>query len=736
MAVTKIARNEISSARLKKKKAPDARHEWRMLALEIFFLCFGLLVVARLIYIQALRRGKYQTLAKVHHLSSIPLPAQRGLIYDRHQNILALNEACVSIGLDLRLVKSRAAYAEKLSPLLHESIASLREKMSGDRSFVWLRRRVDPDQAQKIRALKLSGVRLEKDSRRRYPHGESGAHLLGFTDVDNRGIAGIEMANDSLLRGSNGRKIIQRDAIGNSLPEVSTPDVPPVNGKGLILTIDYIFQTIAQEELRASMEQFAASAGIAIVTNPRTGEILAMANAPSFNPNHPSIYSDAARRNRAITDLIEPGSTFKLVTFSGIFQEKKAKPEGIIFCENGAFRFAGESVRDHEPHGNLPVRDVIAYSSNIGAVKLARILSKEKFFHYARDYGFGMSTGLELDGEVNGVLKNPADWSGFSLAAMAMGYEVAVTPLQMAMAYGALANDGLLLKPRILAGVMEPNGEVKRYEEPEVVRRVISKPTAKLLANLMEGVVDHGTAKTAAIPNVRIAGKTGTAHKPLLAGRGYARHDYIASFVGFFPAHDPRYLIFVMLENPRTTYWGGYVAAPTFKRMAQRIINTTSNQTPSQEPSPRVEPEKMTEMTTTDTRTVVVPDVTGRALLISTAMLEKLDLDVEREGKGDFVLNQTPAPGARVKPNTTITLEVFEAEQSSLAAPNKMPNLRGLSVREALQKLALLKIETVVQGSGRVVRQYPGAGAKITPNMRSEIECQAAIPVTKAVLVH
>jgi membrane peptidoglycan carboxypeptidase len=315
---------------------------------------------------------------------------------------------------------------------------------------------------------------------------------------------------------------------------------------------------------------------------------------------------------------------------------------------------------------------------------------------------------------------------------MAMGYEVAVTPLQMAMAYGALANGGLLLKPRILSGWMAANGVIERCGQPEVVRRVVSKPVANLMANLLEGVVDHGTAKNAAIPGVRIAGKTGTAHKPLETGRGYARNDYIASFVGFFPAHAPRYLIFVMLENPRTTYWGGFVAAPTFKRIAQRIITTMSGSGREQ----KSEAEEITDMTTTDTRMVVVPDVTGRSAAISAAILEKLGLDVERDGDGDFVLNQNPAPGVRVEPHATVTLNLFEMAQSRATASNKMPNLIGLSAREALQKSALLKLEAFVQGSGRVVRQYPSPGAAISPGMRCEIECQAAIPAMRTAVVH
>ncbi|MDZ7292107.1 MAG: penicillin-binding transpeptidase domain-containing protein [candidate division KSB1 bacterium] len=701
-----------------------------MLTLEIFFLCFGLVVVVRLVYIQVWQREKYRKMAKVQHLSEIPLLAQRGLIYDRNQNLLALNEACVSVGLDLRLVKDRAAYAEKLAPLLGTSTAALRGIMKGERNFVWLRRRVDPDLAQKINALKLPGVRLEKDTRRRYPHDESAAHILGYTDVDNRGIAGIELACDSLLRGINGRKVIQRDAIGNLLPEVSIPEIQPVNGKSLILTIDYILQTIAGEELRSAMQNFAASAGIVIISNPLTGEILAMICEPGFNPNYPAAYSIATRRNRAITDLYEPGSTFKLVTFAGIFQEHKRRPEDLVFCEHGVYSVAGEVVKDHEKYGNLAVHEVLTVSSNIGTIKLARLLGSTKFFQYARDFGFGMVTGLELEGEVSGVLKNPVQWSGFTLPAMAMGYEVAVTPLQMVMAYGAIANGGLLLRPKILAGMIEPSGGIQRFHQPEVVRRVVSPPVAHLMTNLLKDVVDHGTGKSAAIPGIPIAGKTGTAHKPLANGRGYARDDYIASFIGFFPADHPRYLIFVMLENPRTTYWGGFVAAPTFKKIAQRILAGTSLK------EQRTMPEKMPEMPDPNVPTVIVPDVTGRSVAISTAILEKIGLKVTSEGRGDFVLNQNPLPGTPVKPRTKVLLNLFEIEQTRATAKNKMPNLVGLSVREALRRLALLKLDAYVHGSGRVVRQYPDAGATISADVHCELECQAMEPAIKTTAVH
>ncbi|MDZ7343808.1 MAG: penicillin-binding protein 2, partial [candidate division KSB1 bacterium] len=504
-------------------------NNWRIWALEFFFLAFGLLLVGRLIHIQILQREKYQKMAKGQYFSELPLLAPRGLIYDRHQNLLALNETCVSVGVDLRMVKNRNEYAKKLAPILGESSHTLWERMRGDRSFVWLRRRLDSEIAEKIKAAKLPGIRLEKDARRRYPHQEIAAHVLGYTDIDNRGLSGIELACDSLLRGRNGRKIIQKDAVGNALPEVSTPDILPVPGKSLILTLDYILQTMATEELRLAIDHFEASGGIVIITNPKTGEILAMVCEPSFNPQAPAAAALAIRRNRAVADLFEPGSTFKLVTFAGMLQEGRAKPDEMIFCENGSYRVADQIVGDHEKYGNLSIREVLAVSSNIGTVKLAQKLGREKLFQYARDFGFGMTTRLGLEGEVSGVLKKPVEWSGYTLAAMAMGYEVSVTAIQMVMAYGAIANGGLLLRPRILAGVIEPTGEVQHFDQVHVVRRVVSPAVARTMTQMMEAVVERGTGQNAAIAGVRIAGKTGTAHKPLTAGRGYSRKDFIAS---------------------------------------------------------------------------------------------------------------------------------------------------------------------------------------------------------------
>lgn len=705
-------------------KSGEAIFRRRLVLIKIIFLVGGLALISRLAFIQIVRQEDYQSMAKMQHVSQVQIEAQRGLIYDRNLNLLALNEPCISVGADLRMIKNRRQSAQHLAPLLGESPTTLLARMSSGKDFVWLRRQVDFEVAEKIKALKLTGVRVEKDARRCYPRGELASHVLGHTDIDNRGIAGIELQQNFILNGLPGRQTLQRDALGNRLPDVRVPVIPARHGKSIILTIDHVIQTIAAEELRNSMEMFEASGGIVVISNPTTGEILAMDCAPSFDPNRPGVYSFDSRRNRAITDLYEPGSTFKLVTFAGILQERLRRPDDIIFCENGKMRIYDHEVKDIKSYGSLTVREVLQNSSNIGAIKLANVLGNEKLYQYARDFGFGLETRLGLDGEVAGSLKHPVTWSGTTRAAMAIGYEVSVTALQMVMAYGAVANGGLLLEPQITAGLMDNESRSPRVAEPRVVRRVLSATVARTLTGMLENVVSAGSGKEAAIEGVRIAGKTGTAHKPLTHGLGYAPSDYNSSFIGFFPAEQPRYVVFVMLENPRTTYWGGMVAAPAFRRITQRLLNLTPQdefKTPAQ-----VE-------TTVNFEKTIVPDLTNRPREVVEEILEKTDLEAEWEGEGDFVINQTPAPGTVVSSGSTLTLNLFYMTTSAPA--KRMPAVVGLSLREALRRLSLAGVETRVRGSGRVIRQTPPAGEAIRDGAQCWIECQSRPVAVKTSMV-
>ncbi len=702
-------------------KMREAIHEGRLLFVKIMFLLVGAVLIARLVFIQIVKQETYQSMAKSQHLSEIRIEAQRGLVYDRQLNLLALNEPCISVGADLRMIAHRRQCAQRLAPLLGENSETLLARLNARRDFVWLRRQVDFEVAEKIKSLKLAGVRVDKDSRRRYPHGELASHVLGHTDIDNRGIAGIELSLNEVLSGHPGRQTMQRDALGNRLPDVDVPVVSPKHGKNVMLTLDHIVQTIAAEELRRSMESFEAGGGMVIISDPMTGEILAMDCAPGFDPNRAGAYSLDSRRNRAITDLYEPGSTFKVVTFSGILQEKLRSPDDVIFCENGKLRLYDHEIKDLKSFGNLTVREVLQYSSNIGAIKLAQILGNEKLYQYARDFGFGVESRMNLDGEVAGFLKHPVGWSGTTRASFAMGYEVSVTALQMVMAYGAIANGGLLLEPQLIAGMIDDDGQPRLTTQPKVVRRVISRGVAHTLTTMLEKVVSDGSGQMAAIEGVRIAGKTGTAHKPLRHGRGYARDDYNSSFIGFFPANEPRYLIFVLLENPRTTYWGGMVAAPAFQRIAQRLLHQPSQEARRQDD--RLE-------TVVSFATTTVPDCVNRPRAVVEGILRNLDLDAEWNGEGDIVANQQPPAGAVVKSGSKVSLDLLNDSK----ATTRLPNVVGLTLREALRQLSLAGVEATVQGSGRVWRQTPQAGVPIRPGMRCALECQARA-VVKASLV-
>ena len=702
----------------------------RVAVIEVSFVLFWLALVVRLVYIEVLQRGKYQDLANVQHHTIIPLEARRGLILDRNENILALNEACSSVGIDLRRVSDHRAVAARLAPILGESAAQLRSRMAGNRPFVWLRRRVDVDLAQKIEALELPGIRIEKGAQRCYPHREIAAHVLGYTNVDNQGISGIELSYDSLLRGRPGRKVIQKDAIGNQFPDLANPEVPAVHGRDVILTIDYVLQTIATEELRRAVDMYDASHGVVLVTNPRTGEVLALVSEPGFDPHRPGAYSAATRRNRTITDVFEPGSTFKIVAMAAALQEKIKRPQDILFCENGSYRFAGQTITDHgEKYGWLTVADVLAKSSNIGMVKLARTVGAERLFRYARDFGFGMRTGIGLDGEVAGTLKPPVEWSGYTLAAMAMGYEVSVTAMQLAMAYGVIANGGLLLQPRIIAGVRESNGKLESVSGPAVVRRVISPQVAHQLSALLEQVVEKGTGVNAAIDGVAIAGKTGTAQKALRNARGYSKRDFIASFVGFFPVEQPRYLILVLLDTPRKIHWGGLVAAPTFRRIAQRILTSEPKPAVTQQEGETVPNSANLSETIMDDHKITLPDLTSRQRSVGEEILHDLGLEPVWDGEGDFILNQLPPPGSIVLRDSKVTLQLFEIAHTQDQI--EMPNLIGLSVRQALQRLATIGIDARVRGSGRVVEQFPPAGTPVSTGIRCDLRCRADSFVTK-----
>jgi stage V sporulation protein D (sporulation-specific penicillin-binding protein) len=693
--------------------------EIRIYVAAFFTLVFAAIIVLRLLYIQVWEKNKYAQMADKQYIIEIPVAAQRGLIYDRNMEYLALNEPCVSIGLDKRqMAGTSREYAQKLARVLKVNSGQLRKRISSVKgNFVWLQRRIDVEFGPRIAALNLPGVRVERDTRRIYPHQEIASHILGFTDPDNKGLEGVELQFNSLLTGKNGRVVIQRDGRGRAVPENIVEHIPPRDGKAIVLTIDYIIQTIATEELRKAAREYHARNGIVVVCEPQTGEILAIANAPSYNPNDPAKYTPAMRRNKAVTDVYEPGSTFKIVLFSSMLEKNAKQVNDLVFCENGIYRHEGRTIRDVKKYGWLTVGDVLKNSSNIGTVKLAQELGGELLYEMLQAYGFGQKTNIDLPGETPGIVNEPKNWTNFSLASIAFGQEISVSALQMAMAFAAIANGGKLLTPHLMHGVLDEQGNfVGRQKEPEG-KRVISTKTANVLTKLLVNVVEDGTGEPAKIAGLRVAGKTGTGQKALPNGKGYSATEFISNFAGFFPADHPKYMIYVMLDTDYRNQWGKYAAA-TFKRIAQRIQvqekRLYSKMTSTPKTNQHSEPPR-------EIKNFVMPNLVNRKYDFGRNVLEALGLNIEEQGRGEFILSQSIAAGTKIAPGEQVVLELFEVKKSD--GRIIMPSVIGLSLREALSQLAIHNLEPVVYGHGQVRNQKPSPGSLVRAGARSVIEC-------------
>ncbi len=493
----------------------------------------------------------------------------RGMILDRNLKPLSINLPCESLYASPNQIKNKEKVAHVLSNALGLGYDYLKSKLYRDKGFVWIYRKLSPEAAGKIKKLKIEGLGFIHESKRRYPNKNYAAHLIGFSGLDNTGLEGLELYHDGYLKGAPGWAQVLRDARQNKL--LVSKMILPKDGLNLVLTIDEFIQFIAERELDKTYEKFHAQGASIIVMDPRTGEVLALANRPSYDLNSPGKASQDTRRNRAICDMFEPGSVFKIVTASAALEENKFKESDRFFCENGAYRVANHILHDHHPHGWLTFREVILESSNIGTTKIAQALGPDKIYEYATRFGFGKKLGVDLPGEISGVLKEPRIWSKTSIGAVPIGQEVGVTALQLASAISAVANGGVLMKPYILKSIQDTNGQKIKEFVPIAIRRVISENTARRVKDILASVVEDGTGKMAKTPDFKIAGKTGTAQK-LDPGGAYSHSKYMASFIGFAPADNPLVAIVVIVDEPHPYYFGGVVAAPVFKYVAQDTV--------------------------------------------------------------------------------------------------------------------------------------------------------------------
>ncbi len=687
------------------------------------------LIALRLLEVQVVDRSVYRRKMPLVRVSRLEPP--RGEILDRDRVRLVVNKPAVSVGYDLSQHGNTHQVVGRLAQALGQSPQALEAKLAsgGSRgSFVWVARRLSTESGDQVRALGLPQVRVVDEWRRAYPFGSTACHLLGFTGGDNRGLAGIEYAWDERLHGRPGQMYSYLDAKGRVVHKPGAPRVDPVPGGNLILTINRVVQRICEDELEETLRQHGASAGCAVAVEPRTGHVVAMACAPLFDPSegtkvHPDLY-----RLRPITDAYELGSVMKLVPMAVVLEENLRSPEETVYCEQGRYRILGQTIEDHQPYGWLTVREVLANSSNIGMAKIGLKMAPPVLYQYLQAFGFGSPTGIDLKGEVRGILPSLNQWSAFTPAAVSYGYEVAVTPLQVVMAYAAVANGGVLMRPKVVAGTVRQGKEDLSHGEPEPVRRVISEQTARTLNEMLVEVVEHGTGRKARIPGLRIAGKTGTARKLKPDGRGHDTCRHLSSFVGYYPAEigAAELCLLVVIDDPRGLYYAADVAAPTFKRIVQRIQKWRGEQ----EVAPPVEALEK-EPAPSKATLVTVPSLRHRDVSTCKAVLRELGLRATLQGKGNIVQKQYPEPGTQVAIGSAVVLELG-AQPLEEGERLLMPRVIGLTAREAINRLSLLGVQVDVNGAGRVVNQKPAPGEAIRRGGRCTLECRTGAALVDA----
>jgi cell division protein FtsI (penicillin-binding protein 3) len=634
----------------------------RTLIFAAFVACAFLGILGRLGYLQVLKHDEYSRLAEAQRAKTVPLRPKRGPIVDRTGLVLAESSVAESLfGLPGRM-SDTARVASALAPILGEPTADIARRLDPDKRFVWVKRKLPPRTAQAVQDLHEPTLGFIQESLRLYPNRELAAHVVGFEGLDGKGLSGIEQAWDVHLAGAQGKALVERDALGRHVtgaPIVLKASVP---GQGVALTIDATLQYIAEKEVDAAWRRTRAKGAMAVMMDPRTGEILAIAIRPTFNPNAFVAATDEERRNRAITDPFEPGSTFKVIMAAGALEEGVVRPTDRFYGENGKIKIASAVIGDWKPFGWLTFSEVLQNSSNVGSIKAGLQLGQERYYKYITGFGFGQPVGLGLPGESRGQLRPPPQWSALSLATMSIGQEISVTAVQMVAAFAAIANGGRLMQPQIVRALLDAHGREVRAFEPKAVRQVISPETARELTTILTAAVREGTGHNAAIPGYDVAGKTGTAQKMDPSTRRYSHAPGILSFVGFAPADDPRIAMIVLLDEPKNEKWGSEAAAPIFSAIGREALRHLN----------------------------VPPRGTMPVHL----------LRVEAE---------SPSPSAAALPVRRVS---FDAAPD---APGAMPALEGRSLRQAMTALASFDVTLEVSGRGAVVAQWPEPGTPLAP---------------------
>lgn len=637
-----------------RRRSPQRNHG-RLIVAKMMFAVVLLVIGGRAFQLQVLQGSKLMARGQQQHLQeSIVLP-KRGAVIDRTGEPLALSMESQSVFVRPRRIQDADAVSRKLAEVLNLRVSELREKVISKKPFVWIKRQISSSEAEKMQTLKFEGVGMQHEPNRYYPQGQLAGQLIGFVGRDSEGLEGLELKYNEYMRGETGSAVAERDAHGRRVlvQGIEGLQVPP--GGDIHLTLDTAIQHMAEKELEASILKYRAKVGVAIIVEPYTGEVLALANYPAFNPNLYNKQSADQRRNRAVADSFEPGSTFKTVLAAAALEEGIVGKDDLFYCEMGKFPYAGRVINDTHPHAWLSFSKILQVSSNIGFTKVADKLKKERYFKYIEKFGFGRVTGLDAPGEAPGLVRRPETWAAIDLATHAFGQGISATPMQMVMAYAAIANGGFLMRPYVTRRVVSPQGQVLLENQPHVVRRVISEKTAKQLTSMLSEVTEEGgTGMMANIEGFAVAGKTGTAQKADPVHGGYSAKKRVASFVGFVPANAPRLVALVLIDEPEVNVYGGVVAAPVFRNVAQGAL---------------------------------------RRLAVAPQKSEPIPAPSQRQLEAAVRRVTRPANGL-----------------STIPAGEQVPDFIGLSMREALEKAQSMRMKIKLQGNGYVVRQAPGAG--------------------------
>jgi len=649
----------------------------RALIVIVFIFLFFMALVIKLFDIQIFKSEELKYYAQKQQTKIEKIEADRGLIYDRNNTLLVYNRNDVSFYLDLRMVSGtgKIKIAKKFASVFGKSEKHFLNLMRNSKKTICIERKASSEDALLLKNFKVTGLFSNEDPTRIYQYNRLASHILGYVNNNFRGVNGIENSFDRVLQGDEGKMLVERNAIGDMITVAEEETQPAVPGDNIYLTINKTYQAILEEELRNGLDVYGGISATGIIMNPKNGEILALANLNDYDPETYWKFTDSDRKDKAITDSYEPGSTFKSITMAVLLDRHLCSLNETINVENGSYKFKNIRISDTHKHQYLSVMGVMEQSSNIGISKLVQRINDDVYYKYVRAFGFGNYTGIKLPGEVDGELKKPNDWSAVTKAFMSFGYELMVTPLQLISSYCALINGGMLYKPLIVKRETDGNGSVIFEDTPRQVRRVISEETSKKMREILYNVVEKGTGVNAKIDNLKVGGKTGTAQR--LENGKYSKSDYNSSFIGFFPSDNPKVICLIVVNAPKIGRYGGSVAAPIFKNVAERMI--------------KAEPE-----------------------LLNTTHEEEMHITSVEKSNNNFP-NIVPAKGIS---------NIQHNNEKGFSEPNVMPDLTNYSIRDAIYLLTKMGIRYTIRGSGSVLSQSINPGTRINKDELCVLNCK------------